>query len=283
MSAKLNEDMYTKYSEVRAWLDNMEGSEAFPSFEVTNETVDHLHKLMLHNKKMDRLADLYVKDLNTKCQEYQAESERIKRNLDAVGLPLSAFSNPGKSMLKSCGQTAQALDVKDVKRSTYILALNELMQKRKAQEEKQSAKKQNFEDQLERAAACMNGLETVSMHYRKLAECSAVDVPLAERKTREMERFEAKAAAYREQSAVDEQKKGALVLDKQISHQNIVRLSGQLKELEDELKPLELKYQRYRSLPPDIHMAEVKLAEMRREIKRMEEEMNRDIDEFVAL
>jgi len=35
--------------------------------------VSHLHKLMCHNKEMDRIGELYVDDLNRKTEEYKLE------------------------------------------------------------------------------------------------------------------------------------------------------------------------------------------------------------------
>ena len=96
MAANMDEELRRKYTHVCAWLNELYVDEAIPSFEVNEYTVNHLYNLSLHNKKMDKLSALLLQDINTKCEEYQADNERMKEILNAIGLSASTLSNDGE-------------------------------------------------------------------------------------------------------------------------------------------------------------------------------------------
>ena len=113
-----------------------------------------------------------------------------------------------------------------------------------------------------------------------------LDVPDVDQQLEEIEKYVAKALNCREQSteeAEGRENEDVPPLDEHIQHRDILRLSEQLKGLERDLKPMNEKYQNSYCLPPDIHLAKIKIEELKRESKRLEDELNRDIDELLGL
>jgi len=272
------EEISTKYAKVRHWLESF-GDDIIPNYEVTEETITYLHKMCEHNKKMDKLTKLLLGDINVKCNEYQMEINLMKELLEGVGLPVYTLSTAGKSSLKMLSQLASVLKMKDVKKSSYLLALNDFSSKQSNIFEELSKKQADITSQLSQAKSTLNSLETMSSNYQRLAECSAVDVPLADKKEREIERMEAKSDSYERQLS-DDKKNMNVNVEKHLHHGALVRLNEELKCLKEELKPLQTKYQGYRSLPPDIQMARVKIEETKRYMKKLESELQADIDYF---
>merc|ERR1712224_281254 len=118
-------ELAAKYQKVKHWLESFDDDAAILQYEVNEETITVLSNMCDQNKEMNQLAKLLVTDLGIKCDEYQMASSCMREILEGVGLPTYALSNAGKTSLKMCSQLASALNIKDVKKSTYMMALND--------------------------------------------------------------------------------------------------------------------------------------------------------------
>ncbi len=66
-------------------------------------------------------------------------------------------------------------------------------------------------------------------------------------------------------------------LKKEVCHESLVAAKEKLDALETELKPLKLKLESYKELPPDVELAKVKVAEARQELAELTQKLTSEI------
>merc|ERR1712176_1569806 len=103
-----NSDFNQKHREVHSWLIDLFGDSDVPNFEVNKSSVSHLHKLLEHNREMNRIGLLTLDDLKQKTEEYKLEAGRLHEILESVGMPAYVLSNAGKASLKNLSDLANA-------------------------------------------------------------------------------------------------------------------------------------------------------------------------------
>lgn len=104
-----------------------------------------------------------------------------------------------------------------------------------------------------------------------------MDLPFTEKRKKEIEKMKTKSTSYTKQLNENEQlNTGAF--NKEFHHSTLVYLSDKLKMLKDELKPLQVKYEHFQCLPPDITRAKIEIEKLKRYKERLERELEEDID-----
>ncbi|XP_005113549.1 HAUS augmin-like complex subunit 1, partial [Aplysia californica] len=119
-------DIGLKRQQVSLWLEQLYGDEVVPEFELNADTISHLYQLSTLCKKNDKNVQLLIDDLQQKCEEYNAEAQRLAAVLGRLSLGQEQFSQSGSSSLLTLAKLGGSLHVKDASETSYFLALQEL-------------------------------------------------------------------------------------------------------------------------------------------------------------
>lgn len=63
---------------MRAWLECKFAGETIPPYEISEETVEELYRLMKRNEARDREIQLVIDDLRQATSEYKAEGNNME-------------------------------------------------------------------------------------------------------------------------------------------------------------------------------------------------------------
>ncbi|XP_057312017.1 uncharacterized protein LOC130650130 [Hydractinia symbiolongicarpus] len=265
------ENLAKKHFKIRCWLEEIFSS--IPSYEVTEETIAFLHAFLEQNKAMNRLATFHCVDIQTKSEEYKLEGERIKNMLTALGLSIPTLSNAGKSSVKSLADVAMLLDIKDTQKSSYLLAMSNLADDIQNIENLAAKKEDEFNKLVSQMTASLQNVNNVKRYGSKYEEEHTIDESIAEKRRKDTINLRNKADNYASQIIASE-----VESDPHITHETLLRLAQEVKELKSEVQPLLSKYKMYRSLPPDVNLAKVKIEEAKRQLMKLEAQLQTDID-----
>jgi len=273
-----HQELASKHQKIRVWLESIFVDNNIPQYEINEETIDYLYKLYKHQQKMDHLTKLQIDDGVLKTKELRSEASRLQEIIDSVGLSVYTLSNSGKSNLKMLTDVALALEIKDVKKSSYCLALYDLNQQITLLTNEVAAKQRDLNKLIKQTENSLKHLEKITIYYEEASNNSTVDTPVRDKRIKECESLRSKSQKYQSQIREFEKDQQFQHIDKQLHHEALVKLSEQLEELKTELQPLQKKFQSYRSLPPDINLAKVKIEEAKRELSKLDSKLQTDID-----
>ncbi|CAI8009445.1 HAUS augmin-like complex subunit 1 [Geodia barretti] len=92
------ERMEEKHRLVREWLESVFAGEEVPEYEITPGTVEELWQLATASREKERRLKTIVEDTEQKAHEYEAESERLERVVEWVGVGMSDLSESATSL-----------------------------------------------------------------------------------------------------------------------------------------------------------------------------------------
>lgn len=260
------------------WLERVFNGQHIPRYEVNDATLGMLSKLCEHNEEMDRLTQLYIDHANKKIDEYNAEESRLEKLLARMGLSNESTSMASQSCIDTLTDLALNLNIRDCAKTSYFLAMNDLLTEyENLESEMRGAQNELFElnKWVDQSTKSHNKLSRIE---ETLAQRTEVNIPIAEKRHRDVETWNLKIGKYKEQIKKFDTEIEALSVNPDIHHETIVALSEKISTMKAEMKPLKQKLESYQSLPPDITLAKVKIEERKRELERMEKQMQSDID-----
>ncbi|CAI8009446.1 HAUS augmin-like complex subunit 1 [Geodia barretti] len=123
------ERMEEKHRLVREWLESVFAGEEVPEYEITPGTVEELWQLATASREKERRLKTIVEDTEQKAHEYEAESERLERVVEWVGVGMSDLSESATRCVQTNRyETTLLMPVP----SSLCLALSELLERQAA-------------------------------------------------------------------------------------------------------------------------------------------------------
>jgi len=267
-----------KHAKVTEWLERVFEDQPIPQYEMNSDTLNDLHMFAVQNQDMDQLVRFHIEDLRKKSEEYQAEGDNLRKLLENIGMPIYALSNAGKSSVKMLADTAVALNIKDCKKSSYVLAIADLKVESAELAEKIEQVKNETEQIARQTEDAINKLKQLELMKESMQQQSASELPVMQKRLKDIEVLSTKSDKYRLQiSEYEAQNKNTGYMDN-ISHEALLQTAEKLAEMKAELKPIRLKLEGYHSLPPDVALAKVKIEEAKRQLEQLENQLQSDID-----
>ncbi|XP_064609839.1 HAUS augmin-like complex subunit 1 [Liolophura sinensis] len=275
-----NKSTTEKHKEVRAWLQCKFAGETIPPYEIREEIVEELYRLMKRNEAKDSEIQLVIDDLRQATSEYKAEAQREGRILNQVGFTPAALSQSGVTSLQTLNGVANALKLRDTSDTSYLLGLAELSDETfKVAEARKNT--QHLTHQLQKKTKAVN----IRENERK-QELSTLDEQAAQQesefktKAKEVGFLQMKAKQY--SSSLDKTKAvlGQRGLQPSLFHRELVKKAEEIQKVEDKLIPMRAKLKTYNSLPPDLMLTKAKIETLKKDLDELQAELMEGIEEL---
>lgn len=273
-----SQDLANMHKEVRDWLEKIYCNETIPQYEINERTLEILMKLKQRNEERDGEAQIVIKDYQEKTEEYHAEAERLSAILQIIGLSSTNLSQSGNVSLRALAMAALTLGIKDASITSYFQALTKLATDSLDVEEQRFHDQRTISKLFSRTKEALMKVETLKRSLEQMNEEAKTVGPEMNKKMRQSGFLQNKTKDYSKQMQelkIELEKNG---VDPTIYHQNLVKLAEELENIQNKIVPLKSKLDSYRSLPPNISLARVKIEEMRRELATVEAELSKNID-----
>lgn len=259
-------------------MDQLFAGSQVPPFERNERTIELLYQLMMKNSVRDREMQYTIEDLRQKAVEYTADGQRLGNILAALNLKSGSLSQSGVMSLRTLANLSYLLQVRDACDTSYLLAL------RRLHEEGDEVRESLIAEKRLLGQLTLKTKDALVKHSSLLKTCQELEQTAGEQSA-EME-SRAKSAGFLHSKARDytqliSKLKGDLSktgVDPSTFHENLVKKSQELQNLQEELEPLKRKLKNYHDLPPDISQAKVKIAELTQKVASLEAELSKKID-----
>ncbi|CAH1253032.1 HAUS1 [Branchiostoma lanceolatum] len=267
-----------KHRKVRHWLDQMFEGETVPPYEVNETTITVLYDLACKNEVVDKDTRLLLEDLGQKADEYNAEGRRLTRTLRSVGLTPESLTKTGNTALGTLVSTAQTLELKNTSTTSYLLAMKDLSQAALDVEDSRREEQHLSKELLRKTTTAMAHLNAIQRDEETLDQREKMNGPDLEKKAQTAVFLQSKATEYRNSLR---QLRGQLEdsgVDATLYHHKLVNQAEELDKKREKIAELRAQLDSYHSLPPDVSLARVKIEEAKRELARLEDEVNRKLE-----
>ncbi|KAL2608989.1 hypothetical protein R1flu_027562 [Riccia fluitans] len=259
-------------AEVKTWLKSVfeaVGREV-PEFELTPQSVTHLHSICAKSQKRTQAATIVAADLRQKASEFRTEAARVREVLDCAGLSQENLSQGGVAAAHTLATVAQLLDINNMETSSFLLAMAELSLKRADVEEKRSKAQKESKMLLDNTRKAIARLTYLKRTLTQLEEEAAVrEGPMMQWQTN-LKMMASKERQYLQQLANFKAVLSRLGYTSEISHGVLMQMVEIRKELERKTKPIMDTLRSYQDLPPDKTLAELAIEEKRKEYEEAE-------------
>ncbi|XP_072230776.1 HAUS augmin-like complex subunit 1 [Leuresthes tenuis] len=271
--------MCDKIKKVNSWLSAVFGDQPVPQFEVNTRTVDILYQLAQSSEARRSDTALLIEDLKQKASEYQADAAHLQDVLlQGVGLSCAGLSRPAADYVSALVDNAMVLGVRDTSLGSFMPAVNNLTNELLEAEKSNRRLERELRTLRKRLGATLVLRGNLQEDVNKTVTSQAVESAKAEERLLNMDFVTAKA---RELSNRREKSEAQLVsrnMDKSITHQAIVQLSEEVIALKKEIIPLKKKLEPYMDLSPSPSLAQVKVAEAKRELAALDSQLEMKVD-----
>ncbi|XP_014163769.2 HAUS augmin-like complex subunit 1 [Geospiza fortis] len=268
-----------KLTRVTIWLKKLYGGVPFPEYEVNERTVDILHEIMESNEERDKDVMLLIEDMKDRTSKYEAEADYWQDILgESLGFLEGSMSKEANDDLTDLVQSAIELEVEDTSLTSFYSAINDMtleMYKTKSKNEEMEQKLRTLRKKLTSALMVEKQLEK---DIEKLKNSQEAQQAKAETQSKNMKFLEDKSKDLKIRICDAEAKLVASGLDQSLTHEALVKSSEELVALREEIKPLKKELASYLDLPPSIPLAQVKVEEVKKELKALDEELTREIE-----
>ncbi|KAM4545505.1 HAUS augmin-like complex subunit 1 [Odontesthes bonariensis] len=271
--------MCEKIKKVNSWLSTMFGNQPVPQFEVNTRTMDLLYQLAQSSEARCSDTALLIEDLKQKASEYQADAAHLQDVLlQGVGLSCASLSRPAADYVSALVDNAMVLGVRDTSLGSFMPAVNNLTSELLEAEKSNRRLERELRTLRKRLGATLVLRGNLQEDVNKTVTSQAVESAKAEERLLNMDFVKAKA---RELSKRRENSEAQLVsrnMDKSITHHAIVQLSEEVIALKKEIIPLKKKLEPYMDLSPSPSLAQVKVAEAKRELAALDSQLEMNVD-----
>ncbi len=261
--------MNSAHSCIRTWLEEVLGDSP-PPYELSEEACKALKALREASKERERRMELMEALKRKQAEEYKAEAERMERGMESVGVAPKQLPGPAESMVEVMAEVAAILDVDHPDGMSLSLRLGQVLEKTAGipEEDAKTATEEREMQQvrlltLERVTAVCDRLRAEEKELSRKNERTAQ----AHKKTefmREKQRDYTRSAAAREAELT------RAGMRSELRQERLLSVAEEIKRKEEEeLAPLKAKLEGFRSLPPDLGLAKIKLAELEAELAEL--------------
>jgi len=270
-----------KRQEVAQWLEQTFSGEDVPEFELTDTTVSHLHQMAVASQRNDRNLQLCMDDLQHKCDEYNAEAQRLAAILDRLTQMIGPIgsqhlSKSGQSSLQTLVKLAELLYVKDSSETSYNLALQELDDEMYHIEMQQCEETKRLKDLKSKAHQATFKVESLTRTMELVKQNTFEKSQLLDSRKNDQAFFKKKARQIDKDMSKLQTSQDKVETEK--THEYLVKKSDHLCGLNAELAPLKDELQSYMVLPPNKFEAKIMIEQKKRELNKLEKELEQCVD-----
>lgn len=262
--------------QIDTWLEGIFGKNGAPDYEINEQTISYLNKILTLCTKNDMDIRLVIDDLHQKQAEYDAEAKRLATILEGVGLNPSCLSHEGTSHLTALVKMAEILDLRNASDSNYYLAIQALDDEVDQVNEnvlKETKKLQKLTEITSKTESKLQAIEKmIQLTKKKIAD----ELKLAQIKKKDTIFYQKKAKSY--DKDISKLQARLSMFDPAITHESQVKKQEALTKLKAELEPLKSELQSYLDLPPNLSETKILVEKKRREMKDLETMLAQKID-----
>ncbi|XP_005490188.2 HAUS augmin-like complex subunit 1 isoform X1 [Zonotrichia albicollis] len=270
-----------KLTRVTLWLKKLYGSVPIPEYEVNERTVDILHEIMESNEEADKDVMLLIEDMKDRTSKYKAET-RYWRNIlgESLGCLEGNMSKEANDDLTDLVQSAEELNVEDTSLTSFYSAINDMtleMYKTKSKNKEMEQKLRTLTKKLTSALMVEKQLEK---DIEDLKKSQGIQQAKEETQFKNLEFLKNKSKDLKIRISDAQAELVGRGLDQSLTHEALVKSSEELAALREEIEPLKTELASYLDLPLSIPLAQVKVEEARRELKALDEELTKEIEDL---
>ncbi|XP_034034207.1 HAUS augmin-like complex subunit 1 isoform X2 [Thalassophryne amazonica] len=271
--------MCEKLKEVNTWLSTVFGDQPVPQFEVTTRTVDILYQLAQCSGARCSNTALLTDDLKQKASEYQADGGHLQDVLlQGVGLSYASLPKPTADHFNALVASAMVLGVRDTSLCSFIPAVNNLTNEVLEAEKTCRTLDRELRTLRKRLGATLMLRGSLQEDISKTVKVQEVESAKMEERLLNMDFVKAKSKELNQRRERAEDQLLSRSMDKSLTHQAIVQLSGEVAALKQEIIPLKKKLEPYLDLSPSPSLAQVKIEEAKRELAVIDSQLEMNVD-----
>ncbi|KFQ20909.1 HAUS augmin-like complex subunit 1, partial [Merops nubicus] len=239
--------------QVYLWLKKICGVQPVPEGVLTAETVDTLHELSKYDEATDKDISFLIEDMKERATWYEAEAKNLENIFtEHLGIHLYSLSSEGILYLDDLVRSAMILETKDASLTSLFSAINDMTLELHETESKNREMRVELAKMREKLASVL----MLEMHLEQDLQKSKEDYEVQKAKNKErfltVDFLQMKSLEL--QTSIDDaqEKIVASGLDQSLTHESLVNLSEELKELKKQIEPLKQEMESYADLPPVI-------------------------------
>lgn len=268
---------------MRAWLiDTFYGGSAAAAPPLGDASLlaaaAQLHQLrQLYTSRMHERTVLTA-DAEERAHAYAFEARRLRQLNEASGITAEHLSRSGRTSLTTLAQCADELSLKDVRASSYLLALHRLSQTSAAAAEAAIVAEREATECEQAAVDARRELADVRRACKLAATARDGEAARLAERRKQTPLLRQVADECRAAVANDKKHLAALSVSKDLFHSELQRRAQRIEDVERELAPLNQALSSFRGLPPDVSLAEARVAAAEQELVALQEELARELE-----
>ncbi|XP_030323525.1 HAUS augmin-like complex subunit 1 [Calypte anna] len=271
--------MEKKAKRVGLWLRKILGNQPIPQFEVTETSVNILHEIAACNEARDREILLLIENVKQRRAAYEAEAKYLQDILEeSLGLSPSRLSHKASKCLDVLAKSAMILETKDTSLISFFSAINDMTAEVYATEAKNRKMKRELIRMRDKLTATLLLEQKLKEDIKKTEEQLEVASIKSEIRKCDLKFLKDKSLDMAIRIRIAEEKFLASDFDKSLTHDSLMELAEKVAKLNKETAALQKRLKAYEDLPPSIILAQVKIAEAKRELNILEEVFTAEIN-----
>lgn len=271
--------MCEKSKRVNRWLGSVFGDQTVPDFEVNTRTMDLLDQLVQLSEARCEEVKLLIDDHKQKASEYQSDGAHLQDLLlQGVGLQPGSMCKSTSDLLSVIEGTAEALRVKDTSMGSFVPAVNKLTSDLAEAEKTDRRLGRELSAVRKKMASTMILRKKLEGDLKKTTQAQQVEAATAEERLLNMDFMKSKSRDLTYRNKIAQDKLASVQMEESLTHQSIVQLSERITALKQEIVPLMKKLEPYSDLSPSPALAQVKIEEAKRELARLDAELEQKVD-----
>jgi chromosome segregation ATPase len=273
--------------DIRLWLANTfyGGSvAALPSLSDESLAADqckwltHLQRLRQAHAQRAIERKAIVADAAERAHSYAFEARRLKQLNEATGITAEQLSRSGRTSLTTLVECADELHLKDVRPSSYMIALHNLSHSTGAALEACVVAERQAVVSEQICTDARRDLADVRRAVKQASSARDAEASkLAERK-KQTPMLRQVAEDCRTAVANDKRQLAALGVTKEVFHSELQRRAQRIEDVERELAPLNMALQNFRGLPPDLSLAQARVDQAEQEMRMLQSELTKELE-----
>jgi len=248
-----------------------------PSFELTPASLDWLYQLAVEVELQNMVARTITQQNQVCAHEYQHEAQHIKHILHRLQMTSSSLSSSTNTALQDLSLLASHLHLSTTSTSSFQLALLEAQEARedgRANVEEQEKLKREYEEKI---VEVMTETKEIDHLYTKRSAALSSQAAETAQKREQLAYFDKKSKEYQFLHNQNVQKLASLGYRPNISHTSLLSLASSLASLNAEHAQLQSMLSVYASLPPDMSLARIQVADARRQLQHLEAQVENEM------
>ncbi|XP_054253212.1 HAUS augmin-like complex subunit 1 [Indicator indicator] len=268
-----------KFKRVTSWLKELYEDEPFPLHEINGETIDALYQLSEYNEAVEKNFALLIEDMKQSATEYEEKAKDLQSILRGrLAISLSNLSSEGLRNIDVLVNSAMTLDTKDTSLNSFFSAINDMTSELYETELKNREMELELSNMKKKLAAAVVWENQLEEDVKKSKEQMELDKLSVDRRRNNFDFLEKKTLDMNVRIMVAENKLAATGLDQSLTHEALMSLSEKVAEDQKELANLKSELEVYQDLSPSLSVAQVKVEEIKRELKALEEELTEEVN-----